>query len=144
MTTAEINALIAAAGCANSCLQGPIAMPLMVHLLNLIANSGITVSSLSAGGDTCSTTAVQTDATALAANADRKVAKIRNLSTSAMYVQLGAGCTQVIGGYWEMLPGADSQDDWNSSYYVDIENYTGVVTVAGADLRYIATEIYQA
>lgn len=135
--------LVAIAKCYN-CIPDNVKWAVMVYLLQQIVDSGITVTATDIYGDTCSSTAVQTDTTALAANTDRRLAKIRNLSTSAMYIQLGAGCTNVIGGYWEMLPGADSQDDWASSYYVDIQNYTGIITVAGADLRYIATEIYQA
>lgn len=137
----DTNAVMAQSVCINSCIPQGMQLAVLIYLLNQMSESGISVSVGS--GDTCSDPDINTNALALAANATRRSAKIRNLSDEIMYVRLGAGCGAMIGTYWEIIPAAQSVDDWDSSYYLDIENYTGIITCAGNNLRYIATEIYE-
>lgn len=108
---------------------------LLCQVANGSAASGVTI------GTTVSDPEIQTDATALAANANRLGYHIQNMSdTNNLYVKRGSGCTAVAGGYEYVLQPGEAQDDCTGGSMED-SRYNGIVTVAGTDLRYICTEI---
>ena len=88
-----------------------------------------------------STPAISSDPTALAANGARKSWSIVNMGTNLLYVRFGAACTVSPVNYDQILLGGQVNDDGYGASYGD-RVYTGVVTVAGTNPRYLATERY--
>lgn len=64
-------------------------------------------------------------------NTSRRTIIIQNLSTSTLYVYLGAGASTTQFDF--ILKGGLAQDDGNGGMFSeDVLSYTGVVSVAGA------------
>lgn len=87
---------------------------------------------------TANTPAINSSASALAANANRRLWSIQNLGTNPLYVRLGAGASTTV--FHVALKAGGSNDDGNGGYIVD-EMWKGAVSVAGTSPRYTVTEL---
>ena len=89
---------------------------------------------------TANTPSIASDATALAANADRRSWSIQNLGTNALFVRLGAAASTTVFHY-ALKAGTVNDDGTGGS--VNQEGsavYTGVITIAGTSPRYTMME----
>lgn len=88
---------------------------------------------------TANTPAISGNTTALAAKSDRTSFTILNLSTSPLFIRLGASASTTV--FHEILPGGSAQDDGLGGRYYNNE-YSGVVSVAATGTpRYVVTEL---
>lgn len=83
---------------------------------------------------------IQSDATALAANTERRYFSIQNCGTNPLFIRLGSGASTSLFHY--VLKGGSGNDDGNGATFESGSIvYTGTITVAGTSPRYVATEM---
>lgn len=90
---------------------------------------------------TANTPSIGTGTTALAASPSRQSFTIQNLGTDKLYIRLGANASITV--FHAILVGDTAQDSGGGGQYYNNE-WTGEVTVAGVNPRYVVTEIVRA
>lgn len=87
------------------------------------------------------TPSIQTGATALATNPARIGFSIQNTGTNALFVCLGSGATTSVFHF--VLKGGTAVSDGLGATLTMTNGtiYTGPITVAGTDTRYVALEM---
>ncbi len=91
-------------------------------------------------GTTTATSPIATAATALAANAARVAWGIQNTGTATMFVSLGGTASST--NFNKVLKGGSgASDGLGASWDSDAVCYTGPITVASADLKYVVYEL---
>lgn len=91
-------------------------------------------------GTTTATSPIATGTTALAANPARVAWGIQNVSTAVMYVSLGGAASST--NFNKVLKGGSgASDGLGASWDSDAVCYTGAITVAGTDLKYVVYEL---
>lgn len=88
-----------------------------------------------------STPSIASAATALAANAARGSFLIQNLGTNPLFVRFGSSASTTVFNI--VLKGGTSNDDGLGGSYEQSNGvvYTGIITIAGTNPRYVATEM---
>lgn len=87
---------------------------------------------------TSNTPSIQSGATALVANTNRKSATIQNLGTNSLYVLFGSGASTT-SFHVVLKAGTINDDGLGGSVYND--EYTGIITIAGTSPRYTSLEL---
>jgi hypothetical protein len=90
---------------------------------------------------TSSTPSIASAATALAANSTRAAFLIQNLGTNPLFVYLGTGASTTVFSF--ILKAGTGNDDGIGGLYESKAGsmYTGIITIAGTNARYVATEL---
>lgn len=93
------------------------------------------------GADAANVPEIQTDTTALAANADRRGWQIQNVGTNPLFVRLGADASSAL--FHAVLRGGSTDSDGLGASWAQMSGvvYTGVVSVAGTSPKYVVTEV---
>jgi hypothetical protein len=66
---------------------------------------------------------------------------IQNLGTNPLFVRLGSGASTTVFNF--ILKGGTGNDDGLGGYYEKLDGtiFTGIITIAGTNPRYVATEL---
>lgn len=79
--------------------------------------------------------------TAIAANANRTAWSIQNTSQNALYVLLGAGASTSVF-HFILKAGSGNEDGTGGAVSQEFGTvYTGIITVAGTNPRFVVTEL---
>ena len=89
------------------------------------------------GASAATTSGIVSGATALSANVNRSSGFIQNLGTNPLFIKEGSGAS--VTDFNGVIAGGTANDDGLGGVY-DLDNYTGVVTIAGTSPRYVATQ----
>lgn len=90
---------------------------------------------------TSSTPSIASSTTALAANPDRVAFIIQNLGTNALFVRYGEGASTTV---FNVVLKASTGNDDGSGGSISMEGtamWDGIITIAGTNPRYVATEL---
>lgn len=85
------------------------------------------------------TTGISSSTTALAENNNRRSIVLQNLGTNPLFVKFGENASTT--DFTFILKGGTSNDDGTGEIFVtNILSYTGIITVSGSNIRYVATD----
>jgi len=115
--------------------------PIVVALRAVPITGGSNSDKVSDKVATANTPSIATDATALAANANRKGWQIQNVGINPLFVRLGASGSNTV--FHAVLKGGTGDSDGLGSSISQMSGvvYTGVITIAGTTPKYVVLEL---